>query len=372
MGPGSRISWQGGNWYVQGVNVPWLNWGCDFGCGANGGVSSAASQSELSGGFEQLRSAGVHSVRWWMFEGNPWQITRDSGGSPTGINPAVYADIDAALALADRYDLYYDFVLFSAPTAIPNAWVTDATQRNRLATVLGSLFSRYRNHPRILSWEVFNEPEYDIWNGLIAQAPVQATVRSIASSVHANSTAYVTVGGAMLDGLYLWVGQGLDYYQVHWYPGMSGGNWCVPCTDYASVRARYNLDAPLVIGELYGGSDVDAIGLYNDLYASGYAGGWAWSLFPDHTGDHMAIDMTDMRTFISQHVAEVGPRTSGSPPQATSTPTAVASRTPTSAPVPPTATRVPPTATSVPPTATTAPPTPTALPTRRIPPGHLP
>src|SRR5690349_8564723 len=35
---GSKITWLGANWNVTGVNMPWYNWGCDFGCNANGGV----------------------------------------------------------------------------------------------------------------------------------------------------------------------------------------------------------------------------------------------------------------------------------------------------------------------------------------------
>lgn len=41
---GSRIPWQGTDWYLSGVNVPWFNWGCDFGCVAAGGVSDPSVQ----------------------------------------------------------------------------------------------------------------------------------------------------------------------------------------------------------------------------------------------------------------------------------------------------------------------------------------
>src|SRR5438067_8752460 len=91
-----------------GANVPWLNWGCDFGCGAKGGVSSPAARSTLADGFGRLKTTGIHTARWWTFEGDAAQITRNASG-PTGLNPAVYADFDAALALANQYDLVYDF-----------------------------------------------------------------------------------------------------------------------------------------------------------------------------------------------------------------------------------------------------------------------
>jgi hypothetical protein len=322
---GNRIAWQGGNWYLQGANVPWFNWGCDFGCGANGGVSQPEVRSALSSKFSEFRASGGHVIRWWVFEGDAHQITRDAGG-PTGIDPAVYPDFDAALELAAQYDLYIDFMLFSAPTHIPTAWQTDSAQRARLGSALGPLFAHYRDNPRILSWEIYNEPEFDIWNGLIDQASVQATVRVIVNAIHANSPAYATVGSASLDGLPMWVGLGLDYYQAHWYDYMSGGNFCARCTDYATVQARYNLDQPLVIGELYAGTDVDAYQRFADFYAKGYAGAWPWSLFPDHTGDHLAVDLAAMQTFNSQH-SDIGPRAGA--PGATATPTLARTSTPT-------------------------------------------
>jgi hypothetical protein len=305
---GSRIPWQGNNWYLHGANIPWYNWGRDFGGGSgNGGVSSAGSQTVLAAKLAQARDSGIHTIRWWVFPGSPWQVTRDAAGAPTGISSTVYADFDAALALAETYDLYFNFVLFSAPTAIPSSWITDSTARAKLATALGALFARYKTNPRVMSWEIFNEPELDIWNGKIAKAPVQATVKAIATAVHANSPAYVTVGSAMLDGLGMWVGQGLDYYQAHWYDYMSGGNWCARCTDYATVKARYNLDAPLVIGEFYASSTVDAAQRFADFYQKGYAGAWPWSLFPDRTSDNLAINLAAARTFAGQH-ADAGPR----------------------------------------------------------------
>ena len=95
LSSGTRITWQGRDWFLQGANV------------------------------------------------------KDGAGRPTGINGAVYADFDAALQLADKYDLYYDFVLFSAPTAIPHAWLTDTPSRAQLGQVLGGLFAHYKDNPRV-------------------------------------------------------------------------------------------------------------------------------------------------------------------------------------------------------------------------------
>jgi hypothetical protein len=348
---GSRIPWEGSDWYLNGVNMPWYSWGCDFGCGANGGVVS--SQAAIEQKFAQLKAKGVHNVRWWVFPGNPWQITRDSNGTPTGISQGVYADMDAALALAEKYDLYFNFVLFSAPGDVPSGWLTDGTKRAGLASSLGTMFARYGSNPRIISWEVFNEPEWDIWNGRVSQSAAQATVRDIASAVHANSNAYVTVGAAMLDGLPMWKGLGLDYYRAHWYDYMSSGNWCAICTDYNEIKSRYQLDKPLVIGEMYAGPDIPALQRLEAFYAKGFAGATAWSLFSEKTNDGMQVDLNAAGQFASAHNDD-GPSNGNSsppsPPPATATPT----KTPTGAAATPTKTPTSPMAT---PTNT---PTPTA------------
>lgn len=231
------------------------------------------------------------------------------------MSPQVYEDFDAAIELAREFDLRYVFVLFSAPSHIPEAWITDPAQRAQLARVLTPLFERYANEPRVLAWEIFNEPEWDIWAGIIRQEPVVETTRALVQAVRAVSTTYVTVGSAMLDGLPMWTDLGLDFYQAHWYDFMNtpgetnppGGDWCARCTDYAEVRERYDLDAPLVIGEFFAGPTSDAAARYREFYEKGYAGSWAWSLFPGATSDGMVIDLAAAAAFARTY-ADTGPR----------------------------------------------------------------
>lgn len=386
---GATIPWGGGSWNLHGVNMAWYNWACDFGCGANGGVSST--RGTLAPRFAQLDNANVRNVRWWMFEGNAWQVERDASGMPTRVNPAVYADIDAALALADHYDLYYTFVIFNFPGDIPASWLNDPAQRQQLADVLAPMFARYSGNPRVLSWEVFNEPEWDMWNNKVSTPNTQALVRAVIDAVHANSTAYATVGSAEIDGLPFWTGMGLDYYQAHWYDYMQPGNWCARCRDYSDVRQQYNLDAPLVIGEFYAGPDTDALQRWEDFYSRGYAGAWAWSLWPEKTADRMAVDLGAAATFASRHPGTVGPhegmrtlpiepitqpptptatstaraRRTATPPPATATPSP--SATATQPPATATATQPPSTATQPPATATQPPATATQPPATSVP-----
>ena len=303
---GTRIPFDGDSRFLLGANVPWINWGCDFGCGSSGGVSDPSVQAQIAPVFAQARQAGARTLRWWMFEDDPQQIQRDGSGTPTGLNPAVYNDIDAALALAQQDDIAYDFVLFSAPTALPRGWLTDPGKRQALANVLAPLFAHYSGNPHILSWEIFNEPEFDIWNGKIDEGSVKALSQTLLDTIHANSTTYVTMGSAMLDGLSMWVGMGFDFYTAHWYDYMNAGNYDAMLWSYDDVKTRYNLDAPLIIGEMYLARDSQPLDRLHHFYDTGYAGVWPWSLFPGHTSDGLTIDLTAVNAFNHEH-ADISP-----------------------------------------------------------------
>jgi hypothetical protein len=307
-----RVAWNGGSWYLQGINVPWYNWGCDFGCNVTNNKTGGVSTNipTLSAGFVQVKDAGIHVVRWWVLPGDPAQIIRDADGVPIAIDPAVYTDIDAALELAEQYDLYYNFVLFSAPTHIPNDWQTDPLQRSRLIDALSPLFAHYANSPRILSWEPYNEPENDIWKWRIAQQAVVDTGTAIAQSIHVNAPGtYVTIGSFKAEGMKMWLDAGLDYYSPHWYDYMSSGDNCMICHDY-SYYAAWGIDKPIVVGEYYTATSETTP--YNSTYrtsywyANNYAGAWSWSLFPNQSSDGMDVDFIAAKAFAAQH-SDIGP-----------------------------------------------------------------
>ncbi len=303
----SLIEWRGQKSYIHGVNAPWYNWGCDFGCGEESGLRSSSTKSAIEPRLAALQLAGVRHIRWWMFPGEPWQIQTDAAGNPTGIEPGVYLDIEEALGLAERYDLHFTFVLFSSPSALPPEWLDSESGRAELANQLGEFFAQLADEPRIFSWEVFNEPEWEMWADVVSTSATVALVDAIASSVHENTSALVSVGSANLEGLAFWRGVGLDYYDAHWYDPMSGPNDCARCTDYPTVRAKYQLDAPLVIGEFYAGPETDALDRLTDFYEKGYAGAWAWSLFSERTQDRMEVDLDALGQFAAVYADEIGP-----------------------------------------------------------------
>src|SRR3954463_15920820 len=77
LGAGSRIPWQGQDWYLHGANMPWLSWARDFGGGKKDGVSNPDNYAMFSSTLADAKSQGVNVVRWWTLEGEtPWQIKR--------------------------------------------------------------------------------------------------------------------------------------------------------------------------------------------------------------------------------------------------------------------------------------------------------
>jgi hypothetical protein len=274
--PASRLRWIGRDWFLEGANLPWLHSGCDFGCLNHGGVLS--SEGNLAARFRTLSRHGVRVVRWYLFPGDAWQIARGADGAPASLQGTrVFPDMDAAVALAEHYDIYLDFVLFSDTRTIPATWMSDPVQRAQLASALTPLFRRYAGNPHVLSYELFDEPERGIDAGLVTQADVQATVQGLAAAIHLHSHALASIGPESVESIGLWTGLGLDFYAPHWFSGMASPA-CALCTNVSQLAAAYGADRPVVIGAMDpGGSAVTARMRLASARARGYAGALLWS-----------------------------------------------------------------------------------------------
>jgi hypothetical protein len=300
--------WQDRSWFLMGANVAWYNYVHDFGGGVDhGGVSSPASYSVLDAKFQQVSAAGLHVLRWWAFVGA--HIETDPSGVPQAVQDTVYADFDAALQLAEKYDLYYVFNLFRNPEDV-RSWVVDPAKRVALAQAVGPLFARYNDNPRILSWEVFNEPEYAIVGGSVTVEAVQDTIRLVAQSIHANSNAYATTGTDDITHFGRWLSLGADFVTLHWYEDYPEG--CLLCITAARMQADHPGSGPIVVGEWIANESqskvapTDPLARWRYWYDNGYAGAWPWTLFPEKTDGDLQIDLAAAATFSREH-ADLGP-----------------------------------------------------------------
>lgn len=308
----TRICYNGSLWFMNGVNMPWYQWNTDFGGNNNGGV--IGNRTTISNRLAGFGNTGSSIVRWWMFEGGAWQINRDGNGKPTSLNSAIYADIDAALEVAEQHNLYYNFTLFGGMEDghLPRVWRTNTTYRQDLANVLAPLFARYKDNPRVMAWEIWNEPEWQYWNGIDGATQEQATdmaSRIIAVIRREAPKAMTTVGQARIDGLGNWRSVDLDFDSPHWYDPMQGSWECAICTTAGALQTQHGTNGrPIVIGEYYlgGGTAAQNVARQNEWRNRGYAGAWAWSLFHERTNDQLQVDLGAMTTFSGQH-NDIGP-----------------------------------------------------------------
>ncbi|HEY7269075.1 MAG TPA: cellulase family glycosylhydrolase, partial [Dehalococcoidia bacterium] len=299
--------------FIVGANYPWLTYGTDFGAGPRrpigvhyGGV--------FDGDFASMKAHGVEVVRWFVFADARYGIDFAPDGTPTGLQPEVLQDLDAAVALARAHDLYlmpvlFDYLLLGKPRATRGTFggghsdvMTDPRKRRALLdNVVAPVIQHFAGEPRILAWDLMNEPEWAISDlpspsvekeiTPMTQADFWDFASKASALIHAGG-GKVTIGSASLKWVNLWTDESavarglpaphLDFYQVHYYGWMDGkcsrgedfiGNVCwSPLEQDAGSLA---LDKPVIVGEMEGGPTVEAD--LDRLLANGYAGALLWS-----------------------------------------------------------------------------------------------
>ncbi len=117
--------------FLEGVNLPWLRYGGDFGANAwnpAGGMALTGKQDELRRHFRELHERGIHLVRWFLFCDGRAGIRFTPAGTPAGPDDRLFADIDAALEIAAAEGMKVIFVLLDF------LWFDKASQVNGVQT----------------------------------------------------------------------------------------------------------------------------------------------------------------------------------------------------------------------------------------------
>jgi mannan endo-1,4-beta-mannosidase len=293
--PSNRIKLgEDGYWYLLGVNYPWFNYGHDFGTTAWGhdGVSNETSNKQIDTDFAYLKGQGVHVVRWFLFGDCRAAPEFDDNGNVAGFDKYFYSDLDAALAIAKKHDIYIIFVLLDFHLADKaknvngvqlggrSQVITDSRIRQSfLGNALKPLLERYSKSRNIIAWEVMNEPEgaMTISGGKWVEESVSATlmqsfVNDVVDYIHAYSSQHATVGSASRRWLGYWTKSKLDFYQYHYYDKMESK---YPL-DYPYTNLK--LDKPCIVGEFPTKNTRRTMMQYLDnIWKNDYAGALAWS-----------------------------------------------------------------------------------------------
>lgn len=277
-----------------GVNLPWHVYGCDFGANAwhpAGGVGRREAGAALGEVFARFSAAGIDLVRWFVFCDGRAGIRFDAGGVPVDLDPFVFRDVDAALALAASHRVSLLFALFDFTWFRPARLVNgvqlfgrrrvvarDGHRRALIERVVAPLLTRYGREGAIRGWDLVNEPEWATvgYGGGVPWRAVRARtmaewLREMTALAHAEANQMVTVGLATARGLPLVAGCGLDFYQVHWYDRHERRS---PLLNPPLAR----LDRPLLLGEFpTAGSRLSPAALVAAAREAGYSGALAWS-----------------------------------------------------------------------------------------------
>jgi hypothetical protein len=322
----NTIAWAGGNFYLYGINYPWLTYGTDFG---SGGFGHLANPGQVMTDMTTFANEGGHVLRWWLWVDARYDPLFGTNGQVTGFDSLFFSDLDTELqSLADNH-VYLDLTLFDtsvldAAQSVNGvqegghaALVTDMTvQQSFLDNALKPLLqhiaaSTYKDY--VLAYDIMNEPERLLPGGwgpsadFVTVNQMQTFVKNCVSYIHTyGAGALATVGSAATT----WMGQGLDFYCAHYNngPGEPGG--MTPPPPYASL----GLDKPCVVEEFttadvsFGLSDTaewSAEWWLNTIYSQGYAGaiGWAWH---DAAGDWSSFQPV-FTAWGSAHSTIIGP-----------------------------------------------------------------
>ena len=277
-----------------GVNYPWLNYGGDFGENAWGRYGVAV-QPECDDDFRRLAEAGVEVVRWFILTDG--RASPEFGdGAARGLDSAFWADMDAALALAEAHELWLvpvllDFHWFDQPSMVDGvqlggrgAIVEEAQLRDGLLdTVIEPILLRYGQHPNIWAWDIINEPEWAMGHGGLVDgidpASMVSFVDEVTGLIHLHTRHRATVGSASAAWLAAyWLPSDLDLLQFHYYEAL-------PFAVDATVAPE-----DVVVGE-FATRDVDLAALLTDIEAGDYAGAWPWSYRADDGASGLDLDI---------------------------------------------------------------------------------
>ncbi|MCQ2107952.1 MAG: cellulase family glycosylhydrolase [Fibrobacter sp.] len=331
--------------FLNGMNIAWWNFSQDVGKDANGKLMTI-DENAIRKDLKDLRAAGGNSIRWWLFTNN----TMDPSFDPTthyatGIEEQTIKNVGMVLDIAEEYGIVVDLCLLSFDmmkkdyestrewggrfdfTANELILKDEAATQAFIDKAVLPLVKAYKNHPALLAWEVFNEPEgmtstENFGSGwgttLVDIKYIQRVINMTADAIHKEAPNNLVSNGSArftmtsdkcgknyyTDAMLLAAGENkyakgtLDFYQVHYYPEWNPNN----ASPFHNPYSYYLLDKPMVVGELPGadwdnlktggnlssdpaGSRLMTIEqAYTYAFKNGYAGALGWTLHEENGG----------------------------------------------------------------------------------------
>lgn len=322
-GPPNRLMAAGRPTFWAGLNYPWKT-GQDFGTGGWGhsGVSDSTTYREIDADFANMAAQGVRVVKWRVFSDGRYGLQFGSDGSVAGLDDQFFPDLDAALEIAQRHDLYLVLTLFSSGLwtadcssnnvqlgGHANTLVDPAKRKSLLNRAVVPMLQHVSASDRVLAFEIVAEPEWGIQELnlepdqriKLPAAVLQDFVKEVAGAIHQHTRTLATVESNRFSNMEHWQGLGLDYYSFSWY------DWLEPYEPLATPASSANLDRPIVVGEYpAGGSAYYQLAQTLDTaYSLGYAGAFGWSYWSGDGISHWSEVAPTFSAWVADHWSDV-------------------------------------------------------------------
>lgn len=350
--PKNTITYEGHEYFINGLNVPWNHFGGDFGTHIWWGAMYDGDWFDNF--FKECSEHGANVVRLWIHCDGRTSPMFLEDGTPAGLEPGFFVDMDDMFRRAKKYNVMVMPCIWSFdmcknfPDAGPNGGrhhdmlIEDSKMEAYITKVWEPLVKRYANECALFSWEVCNEPEWALdrseigdtnWtyrsDHVVPIERMQKLTGWMAAIVHKYSDKMVTTGSASIrwnsdvapsvgnwwsdkalakatDGM---EGAYLDYYQVHYYDYMVAMGGDIYGDDYPV--SHWELDKPIIIGETPSDTSKAKIYKVDEVIQRAYKNGFAGIMYWSHNakdGVGAWDDFKDvLKDFKKEHPKEVEP-----------------------------------------------------------------
>lgn len=291
--------------FMSGINIAWNNFANDL---------TNFNTSTFKGFFDNVENSGGNAVRWWLHTNGAASPTFGSNGKVSGLGANEIAHMKEALDMAAERGITVSMCLWSFDMLQNQG--QDRSRNKKLLedpdftksyidNALIPILKEIGDHPAVMTWEVFNEPEgmtteFGWSTERTSMKYVQQFVNLVAGAIHRQTpTALVSngswafIGSSDQAGFFDYyrddrlIAAGgdkdgtLDFVQVHYYDHFSEN-----ASPFAHAATYWGIDKPIVIGEfpangVKGHSITEA---FEQLYKLGYAGALSWSWYDNQFG----------------------------------------------------------------------------------------
>ncbi|MBN1648376.1 MAG: discoidin domain-containing protein [Spirochaetales bacterium] len=330
------IKHNGQPFFMSGINLAWINFAHDL---------TRFDEEKFAKALEDVAFAGGNTIRWWIHV-NGSQNPLWDGDRVTGMPEGSIEVLEHALDMAADRNVglilcLWSFDMLQRQTGVDRArnkrfLESPALIKSYINNALIPIVEKLKNHPALIAWEVFNEPEGMLsaggWTPTKVDMPtIQRAVNMIAGAIHLTDPFAKVTNGTVrasmitdIDGLVNYysdeklIAAGgdkrgtLDFYQFHYYPSQAGESM----SPFHNPASHWQLDKPILIGE-FPARGIRPIGkgfqpktqltteeAYRYAFDNGYAGALAWT-WTNHDGFGGVLDMADGTSVLRREHPDV-------------------------------------------------------------------